>query len=369
TITVQASYTDGGGTSESVTSAATGPVANLNDAPVLNASASPVVASVAEDVPEASNPGTTVADIVANGSVTDPDGPPLEAIYVSAVDNANGVWQYKLASQSSFTPITLSGAQGLLLDGTDFIRFVPAQNFAGPATLTFGAWDKSTGSAGGSPDLSNKGGTSAFSLTTDTATVTVTQVNDPPFSQGFLASVSVAANAANTTAVPLGLTDLKYGPGGGSDEQGQTLTVIVNSVPAFIQLYKADGTTAVNSGATLPLADFYGLGFKTISNQHGSGSISWTVSDNGLTNGASDSKSVTESLSVTVAAPILPTVQFSQATGSSNEGNSGSSTITVQAVLSAASTQAVTVPISYSGTASSGTDYNNAPTSITIAAG
>jgi hypothetical protein len=41
----------------------------------------------------------------------------------------------------------------------------------------------------------------------------------------------------------------------------------------------------------------------------------------------------------------------------------------VQATLSAASTQAVTVPITYSGTATSGTDYTNAVTSITIAAG
>ncbi|NBP40970.1 MAG: hypothetical protein EBV34_21595, partial [Betaproteobacteria bacterium] len=64
-----------------------------------------------------------------------------------------------------------------------------------------------------------------------------------------------------------------------------------------------------------------------------------------------------------------PTLQFSTASGSANEGNSGSSTITVQATLSAASTQTVTVPIAYSGSASSGIDYNNASTSITIAAG
>lgn len=63
------------------------------------------------------------------------------------------------------------------------------------------------------------------------------------------------------------------------------------------------------------------------------------------------------------------TVQFSTTSSSDNEGNSGNTTVTVQATLSAASTQAVTVPITYSGTASSGTDYTNAATSITIAAG
>ncbi|NBP40475.1 MAG: hypothetical protein EBV34_18985, partial [Betaproteobacteria bacterium] len=65
----------------------------------------------------------------------------------------------------------------------------------------------------------------------------------------------------------------------------------------------------------------------------------------------------------------IPTVQFSASSSSANEGNSGTSTITIDAVLSAASSQAVTVPITYSGTATSGTDYSNATTSITIAAG
>jgi len=65
----------------------------------------------------------------------------------------------------------------------------------------------------------------------------------------------------------------------------------------------------------------------------------------------------------------VPAVQFATTSGSANEGNSGSTTVTVQATLSAASTQVVTVPITYSGTATSGTDYTNAATSITIAAG
>ena len=64
-----------------------------------------------------------------------------------------------------------------------------------------------------------------------------------------------------------------------------------------------------------------------------------------------------------------PSIQFASTTSSANEGNSGSSTVTVQAVLSAASTQTVTVPIAYSGTATEGADYSNATRTITIAAG
>jgi hypothetical protein len=71
----------------------------------------------------------------------------------------------------------------------------------------------------------------------------------------------------------------------------------------------------------------------------------------------------------TITNDDVPTVQFASSSGASNEGNSGISVVTVQATLSAASTQAVTVPVTYSGTATSGTDHSSATTNITIAAG
>ena len=65
----------------------------------------------------------------------------------------------------------------------------------------------------------------------------------------------------------------------------------------------------------------------------------------------------------------VPTISFSTAANSANEGGAGNQTVTVTANLSSATTAAVTVQITYSGTATSGTDYINAPTSITILAG
>jgi hypothetical protein len=64
-----------------------------------------------------------------------------------------------------------------------------------------------------------------------------------------------------------------------------------------------------------------------------------------------------------------PTIQFTTTAGSANEGNSGNTTVKIEATLSAISAQTVTVPVTYSGTATSGTDYTNATTSITIPAG
>ena len=66
---------------------------------------------------------------------------------------------------------------------------------------------------------------------------------------------------------------------------------------------------------------------------------------------------------------LAPTIQFSISSGSAAEGNSGTSTVTVQAELSIASTKAVTVPITYSGAATLGTDYTNATTTILIPVG
>jgi len=45
---------------------------------------------------------------------------------------------------------------------------------------------------------------------------------------------------------------------------------------------------------------------------------------------------------------VVPTVRFSTTSSSANEGNSGNTTVTVQATLSAAATQTVTIPFTYS---------------------
>ncbi|MGI9277944.1 MAG: DUF4347 domain-containing protein, partial [Endozoicomonas sp.] len=181
TIALAASDGDGG---DSSLSTVTVTVAAVNDAPVLDANQSPTLTGINEDVPGASNTGTTVADIIVNGSITDPDGSPVEAIAVTSVDNTNGVWQYFDSSWQNFSATTGQvvniAASARLLDSTHTVRFVPDANWNGNATLTFRAWDKSAGSAGGTADASSGGGSSAFSSATDTAQITVSAVNDVP---------------------------------------------------------------------------------------------------------------------------------------------------------------------------------------------
>jgi hypothetical protein len=74
-------------------------------------------------------------------------------------------------------------------------------------------------------------------------------------------------------------------------------------------------------------------------------------------------------MDTSVAAPVLPTVSFTTTTASINEGNSGNQSITVNASLSSAATTAITVPITYSGSATIGSDYTAGSGTITFAAG
>ena len=131
------------------------------------------------------------------------------------------------------------------------------------------------------------------------AAVDVRSDDAPQRTAGNPATINVAEDSANTNAVTLGLSALTYGPGGGSIESSQTLTYRVTNIPGFIQVFKADGTTAVTANTTLTLAELQGLQYKTIANANGTGNLIWTVQDNGGTaNGGSDVLSQTLGIAV-----------------------------------------------------------------------
>ena len=97
----------------------------------------------------------------------------------------------------------------------------------------------------------------------------------------------------------LGLSGLTYGTGGGSDENGQSLTYKVTAIPACITVWLADGTTQITANTTVTLAQLQGLKFKTVASDNGSGSFSWTIADDGgTTNGGVDT--LAESLTISV---------------------------------------------------------------------
>ncbi len=166
------------GLDESLPAVATITVTAVNDAPVLDPLPEPLLSPIAED--QLNSAGDAVADIVIDGSVTDPDGAAVEAIAVVAADESHGRWQYALAGGEWMDLDGPVESAARLLSAQDRIRFLPMVDFHGAATIGFRAWDQSSGAAGGVADVSVNGGTTAFSAAFDTATLTVTPVNDAP---------------------------------------------------------------------------------------------------------------------------------------------------------------------------------------------
>jgi uncharacterized delta-60 repeat protein len=159
----------------------------VNDSPVLNTSASPALPTILEN---ATNPsGITVASLVVDGSITDADGTATEAIAITALDTSLGTWQYSIDGGTNWLTIdaakinSTTNELALLLGPTASLRMLPFGELNGTLStaITFRAWDMTTGAAGDYTVITNPGtGTSAFSAASDTASLTVTAVNDAP---------------------------------------------------------------------------------------------------------------------------------------------------------------------------------------------
>ena len=151
-------------------------ITGTNDAPVLTASA-PSLTTITED--QTANAGQTVASFLG-ASIADVDHGALQGIAITATTSAHGHWEYS-ADGSTFVAFpAVSGGSALLLAATDMVRFVPDGKDGGTDTFTYVAWDQTTGIHGNKADVSASGGSAAFSVTSDTATLTVTAVNDAP---------------------------------------------------------------------------------------------------------------------------------------------------------------------------------------------
>lgn len=154
-------------------------ILTTNTAPVLDATHSPALTNL--DTDDQTSTSDTVADIVVNGSITDVDTvTDPESIAVTSIDNTNGVWQYSTdggGSWLNFSATTgaivdLSAASRLLLPAHQ-VRFVPNLTYIGYAAFSFRAWDQTTGTAGSTADTTTHGGMTAYSATSDSASLFV----------------------------------------------------------------------------------------------------------------------------------------------------------------------------------------------------
>ncbi|MDH5191905.1 MAG: DUF4347 domain-containing protein, partial [Gammaproteobacteria bacterium] len=174
-------------------------VTAVNDAPVLDNSGSPTLTTITED--DTNNSGDLVSAIVG-ATITDVDTGAVEGIAVTGLTSGNGIWEYKIGAGAWTAVGTVNATSSLLLAATDSLRFVPDGNNSDSATITYRAWDTTSGAAGSKVDTSSNGGTTAFSTAEDTASITVTAVNDAP---SFTAGGTLAA-VDEDTAAPAGAT-------------------------------------------------------------------------------------------------------------------------------------------------------------------
>jgi uncharacterized delta-60 repeat protein len=239
-------------------------VTNVNDdpnitAPVLDNSGSPyVIAPAGSRLSAEMSNGILITELLARGAggdpISDPDPGAQSGIAltgISKIDGTFGKWQYS-RDPNLQDPVwfdvefggAISDTSALLLpaDADTRLRFVttlmprhnttasdgsprtPAQGFLPLETkldagLTFRAWDRTSGTAGGRADTTTNGGTTAFSIASETAGTyfetrlyrsfnAAAQLNTYTLEQEFNALVSVFGYQDRATADFSGFTIL-----------------------------------------------------------------------------------------------------------------------------------------------------------------
>jgi hypothetical protein len=288
-VMITVSVTDLGGLFSSQTFKLT--ILHVNHAPIL-AGGSPTLSSIpANSGTGAFNPGTLVSSF-ANPLITEHDLLDSKGIAIIGVNSANGAWRFSIdngANWQVISPLTSNGnATVLTSNALTRVQFVPNTNFAGTATMAFRAWDGTDGNPSGTSGVtvSANGGNSAYSNTSDTATITVTPINtQPSFICGPNQTVNEDSGPDVITAFAFNIS-----PGIFASESTQVLTFnVTNSNNALFSAQPA--ITASGDLSFTPAPD-----------ANGSALVSVVLMDNGGTALGGSDTSGTQTFTITVNA-------------------------------------------------------------------
>ncbi|WP_236621955.1 VCBS domain-containing protein [Novipirellula maiorica] len=215
----------------------------VNDAPVLDNSSTFTLTDITED--QTNNSGDTVASIIASQSgdrITDVDAAASEGIAIRGISGGNGTWQYSL-NGSTWTDVgTVTTSTSLLLRSTDYLRYVPDAMNADTSSVSFVAWDQTTGTEGTKVNTTATGGTTAFSDDVGTAQVTVTAVNDAPTITDS-ATVNLPGTNEDTPSTPTDVSSILASAGWADVDTGATNGIAVTAVSSNGNWqYSTDGT-------------------------------------------------------------------------------------------------------------------------------
>jgi len=238
-------------------------VTAVNDAPVLDAGQTPVLDDIVQGSGAPSGAvGTLVSALVDFASpagevdnVTDVDSGALLGIAITGADTSNGTWWYSTDGGTNWFAlgaVTDNSARLLAADASTRIYFEPAPAFSGTINnaITFRAWDQTSGANGDAAvDTTTNGGTTAFSTTSDTASIAVVDgtppvVNDQSFNyaenQGVGATVATVVFSDN-----VGVTAFTF-----------TATGTQLSADGFYQIDNSGVITLTAAGAAGAANDF-----------------------------------------------------------------------------------------------------------------
>ncbi len=240
---------------------ATVAVANANDAPVLDANQSPSLAAISEDTGAPANGSTAGSTLVSalTGGTIDVDSGALQGVAITGTSGQGTLWYSTDGGTTWMQVPAVSGGAALLLHNDARLYFQPNANVSGTIAdaITFRAWDRTSGSNGGTADTTANGGGTAFSTSTDTVAVSVTAVNDAPtIDAGPLALTGTDEDTASSaTAVSTILAGLSAAD---ADSSAQTGIAVTSASGNGTWQYTTNGTDwyslgTISSGAALLL--------------------------------------------------------------------------------------------------------------------
>ncbi|MEB3213290.1 MAG: cadherin-like domain-containing protein, partial [Leptolyngbyaceae bacterium] len=256
-----------------------------NDAPVLDNSGTLTLTTVVQNSTDPS--GDLVAALLASGGgspITDDDAGAVDGIAVTAVNDTNGTWEYSTnggLSWTAFGAVSDASAVVLRATGGDRIRFVPTVGFTGTDDpgITFRAWDTTDGLPSGSTGVNTttNGGITPFSTAVETASVTVSPLNNAPVFTGLDAAPDYTEDTppividSSVTVADLELDALN---GGNGNYSGATLTVTNSGTPDPDELFSF--ATMPNVTVNGMALDVGGLAIATFTNTGGTLAITFT---------------------------------------------------------------------------------------------
>jgi len=326
----------GGGTTSFSTASDTASltVTDVNDAPVLTAS-SPTLTTITED--QTSNGGQLVSSF-ASASISDVDTGAVKGIAITAATSANGTWQFSVDNGSTWTNFaSYASSSALLLADTDKVRFVPDGNNGGSDTITYKAWDQTSGTHGATANPGAGGGATSFSTASDTASLTVTDVNDAPTatapaSYGATEQVAVSLKNASlsvsdvdgggasetiTLSVVSGTLSADVGDSGATIDSGNnSSSLVVSGTLAQLNAFLGSGTA---SSSTLTYTDTAEAGAST--------TLTLSINDNGHT-GSGGSLIGSVISTINIAEDSTETLTVAVTTSGSEENHLFTSTVT-----------------------------------------